>query len=120
MRQGLIDESKKIRAGKLTKRLVIQTKTTNETKNGSFKENWTELDTVWARISRINQTENILGKSVNNIAIAIILIRYRSDIDTNCRGYWNNSYYNFTEIINVNNEDRKLLITAEVRSNEQN
>jgi SPP1 family predicted phage head-tail adaptor len=119
MRQGLIDESKKIRAGKLTKRLVIQTKTINETRNGSFKENWTELDTVWARINHINQTENILGKSINNTSIAIILIRYRSDINTNCRGYWNGSYYNFTEIINVNSEDRKLLITAEVRSNEQ-
>ena len=119
MRQGLIDESKKIRAGRLTKRLVIQTKTVNETKNGSFKENWTELDTVWARINHINQTEEILGKSVNNTSIAIILIRYRSDININYRGYWNSNIYNFTEVINVNNENRKLLITAEVKSNEQ-
>lgn len=118
MRQGLIDESRKVRSGKLNKRLVLQSKTTTDTKLGSYKENWTELDTVWAKIDHVNQTEQILAKSMNNNLVAIILIRYRSDINTNCRGYWNSSYYNFTEVINVNNENRKLLITAEVRSHE--
>lgn len=119
MRQGLIDESRKTRAGKLDKRLTIESKTNTDTKNGSFKENWTELDIVWASINHINQVEKIIAKSLNNTSIAIIQIRYRSDVNTNCRGLWNNNYYNFTEIINVNNENRKLLITAEVRSYEQ-
>ena len=119
MRQGLIDESRKVRSGRLNKRLIIQSKTYTEERNGSFKENWTELDTVWAKINHINQVEKILAKATNNTTIAIIEIRYRSDVNTNCRGSWNSNYYNFTEIINVNNENRKLLITAEVRSHEQ-
>lgn len=118
MRQGLIDLSRKIQAGKLNKRLVLQSKTNTETKNGSFKENWTTLDTVWANISHVSQGEEMIAKGINNTLKAIILIRYRSDINTNCRGYWNSNYYNITEVINVNNENRKLLITAEVRSYE--
>lgn len=118
MRQGLIDESRKTRAGKLNKRLTIQSKTNTDTRNGSFKENWTELDIVWARINHINQNEQILAKSMNNTITAIIEIRYRSDVNVSCRGSWNSNYYNFIEVINVNNENRKLLITAEVRSHE--
>lgn len=119
MRLGRLEQSRKIRSGQLKQRLVLYSKTYTEKRNASFSENWTEIDTVWSSIKHETQTEKILGKGINNTIIAIIEIRYRSDINTNCKGTWNSNTYNFTEVINVNNENRKLLITAEVRSHEQ-
>ena len=111
-------KSNKVRSGKLDKRLLLQNKTINDERDGSHDENWSDITTVWAGITPVQQAEEMVAKGISNTLVAIIAIRYRSDINTNCRGLWNGSYYNFKEVINVNNENRKLLITAEVASYE--
>lgn len=77
-----------LRAGRLNKRVLIQTKTSTENSFGEEVVTWVDVDTVWAGIEPLSSKEFVESDQQNFELITRIVIRYRSNMDPFIRFIW--------------------------------
>lgn len=70
-----------MQAGKLDRRIVIQTPTATRDGAGQPVETWATLCTVWANVTHLRGSEPFQGQQFNAQRKTVFLIRWRDDVD---------------------------------------
>lgn len=87
-------------AGKLNRRIVIQSQTATQDAIGQpLPDTWTTFATVWAHIKFNSGYESIKGEAVASIARASMRIRYREDITNKMRVTHNSITYEIKAVM---------------------
>ena len=69
-----------IEAGKLDRRVTLQTNSPSQDTTGQPIESWSEIDVVWAEVVPLRGRVLLAAQQVNAEVTAKFLIRYRSDV----------------------------------------
>jgi len=77
-----------MKIGDLRHRIELQAPTDYQDEFGQPVRSWTKYATVWAQINESGASESIDGMQLNASAVHSILVRYRSDIQSNHRILW--------------------------------
>jgi SPP1 family predicted phage head-tail adaptor len=72
-------------AGELNRRIIIQSSPANRTSNGYKSGGWTDKATVWAALKVTGSREHFYAQKTFGEITAVIIIRYRTDIDHTMR-----------------------------------
>ena len=101
--------------GSLNKRVLIQYPTMAMDTMGSMVETWNDGDTIYAAIWPFSAAEQIQSMASTMLVFRRIRIRYRSDIKSNWRLKYRNSYFNIISIIDKDMKHKMLeILTQEV------
>ena len=100
-------------AGVLRERIQIQQESNVSDGQGGSALSWTEVDTVWARVSPIRGAERLQGMQVQDETVRRITIRYRTDITPKMRVVWGSRIMNIREVINPDEHKKYLQLTVE-------
>lgn len=93
-------------------RITLEKLTYTSNDFGGFTKTWNEISAVWANILFVSGKELIQYRQVYPTMQVKIKIRYRSDITTDYRIKYKNTYYNILSIIDIDNMQDELEIIA--------
>lgn len=99
-----------MRAGRLNKRITIQTRTDPQDAGGAGIPTWTDLATVWASIEPLKGRELIAADAANSEVSGNIRIRYRAGVSASSRVKYGARYYDVLAVINTDERGRELLL----------
>lgn len=98
------------------KRITVQRLTKQG--EGSFAdEMWQDVCTVWAHWVNVHGSEVWVAESVQAVKPATVTIRYRSDIDEQCRIIFNDTVYEIVSVDNIRQRNRSLEIKVKAAMN---
>lgn len=97
-----------IRAGKLNKRIIIQTYTEAANTYGESVRTWVDVGTRWASVEPLTMREFINAKQLSSQIDIRFVTRYLSGIKPKMRVVYNNENYNIESVINIDNKNREL------------
>jgi SPP1 family predicted phage head-tail adaptor len=69
------------KAGKMDRRVQLQTVSTTRGELGGKIEAWTTLDTVWANVRDLSGRETFAAQAAGSHVSKVVTIRHRSDLD---------------------------------------
>lgn len=88
-----------MQAGKLNRKIVIQSQSTTQDDTGQPLNTWTTFATPWANIRFMNGIETMKGDSPTSVAKASIRIRYREDITNAMQVVYNGITYRILAVL---------------------
>ncbi|QRX82248.1 phage head closure protein [Glaciimonas sp. PAMC28666] len=94
-------------AGRLTRRITLQSPPTGQDESGNPLTGWTDIATVWASIVDLSGREYIAAAAVQNAVQTKITIRYRQGIVASMRVVHGENIYNVEAILG---QGRKALL----------
>jgi len=101
-------------AGKLNRRLALQSNTPSQDSYGDTIESWSLIGNVWAEMVSAKGSEKFTGQQDAGFDTVVWRIRYRSDLDNLDRVVFESQNY---DILGVNEEGYKtnlILITKAI------
>ena len=98
-----------IEAGKLDRRIVIQSETIARDDFGGEDPTWSTLATVWAGIEYRSGTETNEADQMVSMNKIMFTIRYRTDITARMRIYYNSVYYYITLVEQLGRQEGTVL-----------
>nr|BDD44157.1 hypothetical protein 24 [bacterium] len=101
------------RPGELNERVTIQRQQTTSDGAGGHILSWADVKTVWARVRPKSGAENDDFNRVNATALAVFIVRYRSDLKASDRFVWRGVPYNIRFIPPVTPRALYLAVEAE-------
>ena len=102
-----------ITPGMLTRRISIERLTTTPDALGGFAESWAAIAMPYAHIKPMSGRELVNADKLDALAVSRFVIRYRSDLRESDRVNYRGTRYNIRSIVNINERDEWLEITAE-------
>ena len=96
-----------MRAGRLNKRVTIQSPATGQDATGEPTTGWTDVATVWASIVDVSGREYVAAGGLQNSAQTKIMIRYRSGIVPSMRVVHGSDTFNIEAVLG---QDRRSLL----------
>lgn len=99
-------------AGKLNKRIILQTPTVSTDSELNVSNSWGTFKTVWAAVEPLMGREYLLANSTVPNVSTRFRIRYVAGITTAMRISYGSKFYNITTVIDVNEEHRELILMA--------
>ena len=102
-----------MRAGRLNKRITIQSPATGQDATGEPTTGWTDVATVWASIVDVSGREYVAAGGLQNSAQTKITIRYRAGIVPSMRVVHGSDAYNVEAVLG---QDRRSLLLMCSRS----
>ena len=87
-----------MQAGKLDRRITIQSPTSTRDGAGQPVEAWALLATVWARVEHLRGKEPFQGQEFNAQRTSVFTIRYRTDLDETMRIIFDGDTYDILAI----------------------
>ena len=90
-----------MRAGKLDRRITIESATLSVNAVGESVKAWATLDTVWAGVSALSGKEYVGAAQVVGEEQLIFRIRYRTDVTLHNRIIYNSEEYDIQHIAEV-------------------
>ena len=100
-----------MQAGKLNRRITIQAPTKVYDK-GQQIETWTDVATVWSSVRTISSTAGNTDALIQIDSPTEFVIRYLPNITNEMKIVYKTKSYRITGIINEDENDRKIVITA--------
>lgn len=100
-------------AGFLRERIRIEQESNVSDGQGGSTLSWTEVDTVWSRVSPVRGREVLQGQQVQDETMHRITIRYRTDITPKMRVVWRGRIMNIREVINPDEHKKYLQLTVD-------
>lgn len=95
-----------MRAGKLDKRIIFQTKTEDKNTYGEKSvTSWADTFTEWGNILELKGKESFEASQLVQKADIRLKIRYRTNIDEEMRFVYNNNYYDIYSITELGRQD---------------
>ena len=85
-----------MKIGDLRHRIQLQAPTDYQDEFGQPVRSWTTYATVWAQVNESGASESVDGMQLNASAVHSILVRYRSDIQSNHRILWGERILNIS------------------------
>lgn len=100
-----------MRAGKLNKRIELQSSTDSTDTFGEPIKTWTTYDTVWASINPLSGNELIFAQQISSKTNIGIIIRYNSSVEVGDRVKYGTRYFDINAVLNEmeNNKQLELL-----------
>ena len=95
-------------------RITIYKRAYTANSHGGFSQTWTEVDTVWCKIIPLVGREGMQYKQAYPTAQYRVVIRYRPDVSTDMRLYYNKKYYNILSVVDINNMQDEIEIMTEL------
>ena len=102
-----------MQAGRLNKRITIQSPATGQDATGEPTTGWTDVATVWASIVDVSGREYVAAGGMQNSAQTKITIRYRAGIVPSMRVVHGSDAYNVEAVLG---QDRRGLLLMCSRS----
>lgn len=96
-----------MQAGRLNKRITIQSPATGQDATGEPTTGWTDVATVWASIVDVSGREYVAAGGLQNSAQTKITIRYRSGIVPSMRVVHGSDAYNVEAVLG---QDKRSLL----------
>jgi len=93
-----------MRAGKLDRRVSLQTATDSQDAYGQAISTWATTYTVWADVFPMPYTEQVEGDRKTEQTLFKVRIRYQSGVIPTMRLVYNSQYY---DIISINEGNRQ-------------
>lgn len=109
----MILNGKMINPGELRTSVVLKKRTITTDAGGFGQESYTTLATVWARWSNVHGSEVWAAQSVQAVAPATVLIRYRSDVDQTCVVVKGSEIYDIVSVDNIQERGEYLEIKVQ-------
>jgi SPP1 family predicted phage head-tail adaptor len=88
-----------LEAGRLNKRVTLQSHGITQDANGTPVEGWSDVATVWAAVEPLSGREFFAAAQVQAEQMQRITIRYRAGIDTAMRVAWAGRLFDITAVI---------------------
>jgi SPP1 family predicted phage head-tail adaptor len=104
--------------GALRSRIIIQDANYVDNGFGGKITTWSTLATVWAKVDHLSGRELLIAQQISPVITYEIMIRYRSDMSTKYRIYYNGMYFNIIDIKDLDNRHEWLFLKCEVRNSE--
>ena len=101
-----------INASELDKRVTFQATTQTPDGAGGVTEAWGVIATVWAKIEPIKSYERFIAMQTETHVTHQITCRYNPLITTAKRAVFNSRIFDITGVVNVNEDNVALIITA--------
>jgi len=102
-----------MRAGRLRHRITFQQPTTTTNAQGGKVKSWTDYVTLWAAIEPVSGHEESENHQEEPVTSVNIITRYYSGITSDMRIKYGSKYYRISGIINRDERNIELDITAE-------
>lgn len=102
-----------MRAGRLNKRITIQSPAAGQDATGEPAVGWTDIATVWASIVDVSGREYVAAGGTQNSALTKITIRHRDGIVPSMRVVHGSDAYNVEAVLG---QDRRSLLLMCSRS----
>ncbi len=96
----------------MDKRIIVQVNTPASDSQGGYSDSWATLTTVWASIEPAKGYEKFQASQLETPISHKVTIRYRSGITTAHRILWGSRVLNIKEVINIDEANAFLRITA--------
>lgn len=103
-------------AATLRHRVTVQTRTQTPDGQGGFTETWTDGATVWCSITTLKAYQRFQAMQMQTPATHQIVMRYRTDVDTNARLKFGGRVFWVQEVMNVELRNRFLEIKVNERA----
>ena len=87
-----------MQAGKLDRRITIQSRTLAKDGAGQPVETWATLCTVWAHFESLRGKEPFEGQQFNAQRVSVFMIRWRDDVDETMQIIFDGDTYNIQSI----------------------
>ena len=100
-----------MRAGKLNKRISIQTPTKTFEK-GQQTETWNTLSTVWSQVKNISSNTSNPDALLQMDTITEFTVRYYPNITNDARILYKNNPYKVTGFVHTDESNRETVITT--------
>lgn len=116
---GVRANGKAISIGDLRSRITFQTATRVSDSQGGFTETWSNLatnPTVYAYLAAVSSRERLFSEQIQYQRSHVIVIRYRSDLDTSMRITYEGREFQIKGIRNP--EERKAFLILDVEENQ--
>ncbi|MGR3220867.1 MAG: phage head closure protein, partial [Candidatus Anammoxibacter sp.] len=95
-----------MRAGKLDKRIIFQTKTTSRNDYGEEAvTSWSDTFTEWGSVVELKGKETFEASQLVQKADIRLRIRYRTDVDNEMRFVYNSNYYDIYSQAELGRQD---------------
>ena len=104
--------AKGVQAGRRDRRIVIQSPTDTTTTGGEVTQTWATFATVWAEIMPLSSREAWIAQQSQATTTHKITMIYRAGITADMRATYNSRTFNFDSVVNLDEANRYLLITA--------
>jgi SPP1 family predicted phage head-tail adaptor len=99
-----------MRAGRLRKRLVLQSKTEARDAYGGTVITWTDEATVWGAIEPLSGREYFSQQAVQAESKVRIVLRYYAGISTSWRVSHGGLFYNIEDVLNHDTRNRQITL----------
>ena len=90
-----------MQAGKLDRRITIQSQSASQDGAGEAVATWAVVDTVWAQVIGTSGSEPFQGEQFNAQRKVTFVIRYRTDIDETNRIVYGGETYGVTATFEI-------------------
>jgi SPP1 family predicted phage head-tail adaptor len=107
-------QRRKLTAGDMRERVVVQSMTTVADGGGGLTETWATFQTLWARVAPVSGREVEASGRLTSVETYLIYIRYRTDILTGMRIIWNGKTLNIRSV--DNRDEHREFLTMECES----
>lgn len=97
-----------MRSARLRHTVTIERNVTVQDAYGQKVEQWQTLANVWAGVEPEKGREWFAAQQINAETTALILIRYRTDVDTTCRVLHDGTVYQIMAVIDPASRRREL------------
>jgi len=101
-------------AGKLNRRVVLETNAPTQDSYGEPIESWSTIATVWASKLSATASEKFKGEQLAGHRTIVWRIRYRTDVDNLDRLTYGGEKYNVEGVTEEGNKDALILITEAI------
>ena len=101
-----------IGAGRRNKRITIERLTQTTTAGGEVTETPVTVAHVWAAVEPLSSAEAWKAKQSQTEVTHKITMLYRADITAAMRAKYGSRVFNFGSVLNVDEANRELVITA--------
>lgn len=101
-----------MRAGRMDRRIVIQSVSRVQDASGEPLESWSTLATVWAAVSPIRGNERFVDSQEKAERTTRFRIRYRSDVTADNRISYDGNIYDIEAVIELSRQEGLEILTS--------
>lgn len=100
-------------AGRLNRRIQIETPTRAPNGSGGFTKGWSPPFNVWAEMIALRGDEAVQHSILNSTQLWRVTIRYRPNVSEECRAMYNGQPLNIRSCVDPDGQREQLVMTCE-------
>ena len=98
--------------GRYPHRVIVQRLTKMPDDGGGYFSSWVNVDQLRAMVAPLSGAELLQAQRLNNQITHRILTKYTKNLSESDRILWNGRTFNIVSLLNVQERNRELILTA--------